>query len=123
MGIRILQNPGIGGPEKWGGNAHLHFSLRNRGLLKATFESYIIAIVYFVKAYFDSMPGRCLTERRLVFTLIQFMISSRPVTNRKRRMTAGNKTIRALGLCSGGLDSILAALVLREQGIEVLSGF
>ncbi|MDY6791846.1 MAG: tRNA 4-thiouridine(8) synthase ThiI [Thermodesulfobacteriota bacterium] len=28
-------------------------------------------------------------------------------------------TVRALGLCSGGLDSILAALVLREQGIEV----
>ncbi|WDP92684.1 MAG: tRNA 4-thiouridine(8) synthase ThiI [Desulfobacter sp.] len=33
-----------------------------------------------------------------------------------------NKTttgIKALGLCSGGLDSILSALVLREQGIEV----
>lgn len=33
-----------------------------------------------------------------------------------------NKTtrqIRALGLCSGGLDSILSALVLKEQGIEV----
>ncbi len=27
--------------------------------------------------------------------------------------------IRALGLCSGGLDSILAALVLRSQGIQV----
>ena len=27
--------------------------------------------------------------------------------------------VRALGLCSGGLDSILAALVLRRQGIEV----
>jgi tRNA-uridine 2-sulfurtransferase len=27
--------------------------------------------------------------------------------------------IRALGLCSGGLDSILSALVLRRQGIEV----
>lgn len=26
---------------------------------------------------------------------------------------------KALGLCSGGLDSILAALVLREQGIDV----
>ncbi len=26
---------------------------------------------------------------------------------------------RALGLCSGGLDSMLAALVLREQGVEV----
>jgi tRNA-uridine 2-sulfurtransferase len=32
--------------------------------------------------------------------------------NEKRR-------IRALGLCSGGLDSILSALVLRDQGIEV----
>jgi len=30
------------------------------------------------------------------------------------------KKIKALGLCSGGLDSILAALVLREQGIDVL---
>lgn len=30
-----------------------------------------------------------------------------------------SRTIRALGLCSGGLDSILSALVLREQGIEV----
>ena len=33
-----------------------------------------------------------------------------------------NKTtrqIRALGLCSGGLDSILSALVLKNQGIDV----
>lgn len=30
-----------------------------------------------------------------------------------------NASIRALGLASGGLDSILAALVLREQAIEV----
>ncbi len=30
-----------------------------------------------------------------------------------------NRTIRALGLCSGGLDSMLAALVLRDQGIDV----
>lgn len=28
-------------------------------------------------------------------------------------------TVRALGLCSGGLDSILSALVLRVQGIDV----
>lgn len=28
-------------------------------------------------------------------------------------------SVRALGLCSGGLDSILSALVLKEQGIEV----
>ena len=28
-------------------------------------------------------------------------------------------TVRALGLCSGGLDSILSALVLRRQGIHV----
>ncbi|MBC2711000.1 MAG: tRNA 4-thiouridine(8) synthase ThiI [Desulfosarcina sp.] len=34
-------------------------------------------------------------------------------------MAAESKTIRALGLCSGGLDSILSALVLREQGIDV----
>ena len=27
-------------------------------------------------------------------------------------------SVRALGLCSGGLDSILSALVLREQGID-----
>ena len=32
---------------------------------------------------------------------------------------ATRRTVRALGLCSGGLDSILAALVLRHQGIEV----
>lgn len=29
------------------------------------------------------------------------------------------KKVRALGLCSGGLDSILSALVLRRQGIDV----
>ena len=29
------------------------------------------------------------------------------------------KTVRALGLCSGGLDSMLSALVLRDQGIHV----
>ncbi len=29
------------------------------------------------------------------------------------------KKAKALGLCSGGLDSMLAALVLKEQGIEV----
>jgi tRNA U34 2-thiouridine synthase MnmA/TrmU len=30
-----------------------------------------------------------------------------------------NKQTKALGLCSGGLDSILSALVLQRQGIEV----
>ncbi len=30
------------------------------------------------------------------------------------------KKVKGLGLCSGGLDSILSALVLRKQGIEVL---
>jgi len=34
-------------------------------------------------------------------------------------MASDTKNVRALGLCSGGLDSILAALVLRNQGIEV----
>jgi tRNA-specific 2-thiouridylase len=29
------------------------------------------------------------------------------------------KKVRALGLCSGGLDSMLAGLVLRDQGIDV----
>ncbi len=29
------------------------------------------------------------------------------------------KTVRALGMCSGGLDSMLAGLVLRRQGIHV----
>jgi len=33
--------------------------------------------------------------------------------------THKNGHIRALGLCSGGLDSMLAALVLRDQGIEI----
>ena len=32
---------------------------------------------------------------------------------------SNNKPIRALGLCSGGLDSILAALVLRRQEVVV----
>ncbi|MBF0377411.1 MAG: tRNA 4-thiouridine(8) synthase ThiI [Desulfamplus sp.] len=31
-----------------------------------------------------------------------------------------NKKVRALGLCSGGLDSILSALLLKNQGIEVV---
>ena len=34
-------------------------------------------------------------------------------------MEEKNKPVRALGLCSGGLDSMLAGLVLREQGIDV----
>ncbi len=34
-------------------------------------------------------------------------------------MEKKNKPVRALGLCSGGLDSMLAGLVLREQGVEV----
>ncbi|MBW2568968.1 MAG: tRNA 4-thiouridine(8) synthase ThiI [Deltaproteobacteria bacterium] len=34
-------------------------------------------------------------------------------------MKLNSKKVRALGLCSGGLDSILSALILRKQGIEV----
>ncbi len=34
-------------------------------------------------------------------------------------MAAEKETVRALGLCSGGLDSILSGLVLRKQGIDV----
>jgi len=34
-------------------------------------------------------------------------------------MTTNEKKARGLGLCSGGLDSMLAGLVLRDQGIEV----
>ena len=34
-------------------------------------------------------------------------------------MNLSSGKVRALGLCSGGLDSMLSALVLREQGIEV----
>jgi tRNA U34 2-thiouridine synthase MnmA/TrmU len=34
-------------------------------------------------------------------------------------MTTGDKKARGLGLCSGGLDSMLAGLILRDQGIEV----
>lgn len=34
-------------------------------------------------------------------------------------MNDTKKQVKALGLCSGGLDSILSALVLRDQGIEV----
>lgn len=34
-------------------------------------------------------------------------------------MTKSQKKVRALGLCSGGLDSILSALVLGRQNVEV----
>jgi tRNA U34 2-thiouridine synthase MnmA/TrmU len=34
-------------------------------------------------------------------------------------MKAEKKTVRALGLCSGGLDSMMSGLVLRQQGIDV----
>ena len=34
-------------------------------------------------------------------------------------MNSNKQKVRALGLCSGGLDSTLAGLVLREQGIDV----
>ena len=34
-------------------------------------------------------------------------------------MKLNPKKVRALGLCSGGLDSILSALILRKQGIDV----
>jgi tRNA U34 2-thiouridine synthase MnmA/TrmU len=34
-------------------------------------------------------------------------------------MNLEKRTARGLGLCSGGLDSMLAGLVLREQGIQV----
>lgn len=34
-------------------------------------------------------------------------------------MNYNQNKVRALGLCSGGLDSILAALVLKNQGIDV----
>ncbi len=35
------------------------------------------------------------------------------------QFSPGPRTIKALGITSGGLDSILAALLLREQGIDV----
>ncbi|NNF98836.1 MAG: tRNA 4-thiouridine(8) synthase ThiI [Desulfobacteraceae bacterium] len=34
-------------------------------------------------------------------------------------MESSEKKVRALGLCSGGLDSILSALILQKQGIDV----
>jgi tRNA-specific 2-thiouridylase len=34
-------------------------------------------------------------------------------------MNTSDRKVRALGLCSGGLDSMLSGLVLRNQGIEV----
>jgi len=37
----------------------------------------------------------------------------------KIHMYAGQRKVRALGLCSGGLDSMMSGLVLRQQGIEV----
>jgi len=41
------------------------------------------------------------------------------ITGYEAAVAADTKKVRALGLCSGGLDSILAALVLRNQDIEV----
>jgi tRNA U34 2-thiouridine synthase MnmA/TrmU len=34
-------------------------------------------------------------------------------------MSSEKRTVRGLGLCSGGLDSMLAGVILREQGIQV----
>jgi tRNA-specific 2-thiouridylase len=34
-------------------------------------------------------------------------------------MNAEKKAVRGLGLCSGGLDSMLSGLILRDQGIDV----
>ena len=34
-------------------------------------------------------------------------------------MNTDKRKVRALGLCSGGLDSTLAGVVLRDLGIEV----
>jgi len=47
--------------------------------------------------------------------------SRKDLQNRNPHIQMGNNTkkVRALGLCSGGLDSVLSALVLRRQGIEV----
>ena len=42
-----------------------------------------------------------------------------PRRHGKDFMGGRERKIRALGLCSGGLDSMLSALVLREQGIDV----
>ena len=53
------------------------------------------------------------------FTLIKLSCHLRDIGNRKVIMAAESKNCSALGLCSGGLDSILSALVLREQGIDV----
>jgi tRNA U34 2-thiouridine synthase MnmA/TrmU len=35
-------------------------------------------------------------------------------------MKKAKKKVRALGLCSGGLDSILSALILKRQGVDVV---
>jgi len=35
------------------------------------------------------------------------------------KLISDPKKVKALGLCSGGLDSMLAGLVLRREGIEV----
>ena len=37
----------------------------------------------------------------------------------KTHKYSGQRKVHALGLCSGGLDSMMSGLVLRQQGIEV----
>ncbi len=49
-----------------------------------------------------------------------FIINSQDlIKNKRQAMNIGKRKVRALGLCSGGLDSMLAGLVLREQGLDV----
>jgi tRNA U34 2-thiouridine synthase MnmA/TrmU len=65
---------------------------------------------------------RHLAEKKIPrpLNLIKFYWRTVPNISRTSSiMNSRSKKVRGLGLCSGGLDSMLAGLVLRDQGIPV----
>ena len=54
------------------------------------------------------------------YTLVlKVQSSQKNIFYQQTAMNPNEKKVRALGLCSGGLDSTLAGLVLRDQGVDV----